>query len=97
MAFATVEGVFFSVVLRAVLAQEAGPASPSPDELISRDEAPPLRLCVPAHGMLQWWAPLDEATLLALNFAMIGEAVDIERAFVSTALPVGLIGTSIGS
>ena len=89
VAFAAVEGIFFSGSFCAIFwLKKRGlmPGLTFSNELISRDEGLHCDFACLLYSMLE--APLDEATL----HAMIGEAVEIERAFVCEALPVGLIG-----
>ncbi len=89
VAFAAVEGIFFSGSFCAIFwLKKRGlmPGLTFSNELISRDEGLHCDFACLLFGMLNNRLP-DERVL-----EIITEAVDIEREFVSSALPVSLIG-----
>ena len=89
VAFACVEGIFFSGSFCALFwLKKRGllPGLTFSNELISRDEGLHCDFACLMYSMLE--RPLPQPTLHAL----VREAVDIERSFVCDALPVDLIG-----
>jgi len=89
VAFAAVEGIFFSGSFCAIFwLKKRGlmPGLTFSNELISRDEGLHCDFACLMYSMLE--AQLDEATV----HTIIGDAVKIEAEFVTDALPVGLIG-----
>lgn len=89
VAFAAVEGIFFSGSFCAIYWLKKRNLMPGlcfSNELISRDEGLHCDFACMLHSMLQ--VKCDPATIVAI----IQDAVDIEKEFVSEALPVGLIG-----
>ena len=89
VAFACVEGIFFSGSFCALFwLKKRGlmPGLTFSNELISRDEGLHADFACTLYGMLQ--RPLPQQTIEQ----MVREAVDIERSFVCDALPVDLIG-----
>jgi ribonucleoside-diphosphate reductase subunit M2 len=90
LAFAIVEGVFFSGAFCAIFwLKKRGlmPGLTFSNELISRDEGMHTDFACLLYSMLEH-TRLDEPTV----YAMFDEALALERAFVSDALPVRLIG-----
>lgn len=88
-AFAVVEGIFFSGSFCAVYwLKKRGlmPGLTFSNELISRDEALHTEFAAHLHGMLR--EPAGEQAI----HAMVAQAVQIEKEFVTQALPVDLIG-----
>jgi len=88
VAFACVEGIFFSGSFCALFwLKKRGlmPGLTFSNELISRDEGLHCDFACLLYSMLE--RPLAEAQVQAI----VREAVEIERAFVSDALPVALI------
>ena len=89
VAFACVEGIFFSGSFCALFwLKKRGlmPGLTFSNELIARDEGLHCDFACELYSMLE--RPLSQETL----HAIVSEAVDIERSFVRDALPVGLIG-----
>ena len=89
VAFACVEGIFFSGSFCALFwLKKRGlmPGLTFSNELISRDEGLHCDFACTLYSMLE--RPLEQSTI----HQMIAEAVDIERSFVCDALPVDLIG-----
>jgi len=87
--FACVEGIFFSGSFCALFwLKKRGlmPGLTFSNELISRDEGLHCDFACTLYHMLE--RPLPQSTIHAL----VSEAVDIERSFVTDALPVDLIG-----
>lgn len=89
VAFAAVEGIFFSGSFCAVYwLKKRGlmPGLTFSNELISRDEGMHTDFACLLYSMLENKINADEVT------AIIREAVEYEKEFVSTAIPVSLIG-----
>ena len=89
IAFAAVEGIFFSGSFCAIFwLKKRGlmPGLTFSNELISRDEGLHRDYACLLYGMLQH--KLEEDTV----YAIISEAVEYEQEFVSDSLPVSLIG-----
>ena len=89
VAFAAVEGIFFSGSFCALFwLKKRGlmPGLTFSNELISRDEGLHCDFACLLYSMLE--RPLPRERLVQI----VTEAVDIERAFVTEALPVSLIG-----
>jgi ribonucleoside-diphosphate reductase subunit M2 len=89
IAFAAVEGIFFSGSFCAIFwLRKRGlmPGLTFSNELIARDEGLHCDFACEMYSMLD--NPLDEGTV----HNIIKEAVDVEKAFVCDALPVSLIG-----
>ena len=89
VAFAVVEGIFFSGSFCAIFwLKKRGlmPGLTFSNELISRDEGMHCDFACMLYGMLE--KKLTDAEL----HAIIGEAVEYEKEFVCDALPVSLIG-----
>jgi ribonucleotide reductase beta subunit family protein with ferritin-like domain len=89
VAFACVEGIFFSGSFCAIFwLKKRGlmPGLSFSNELISRDEGLHQEFAVALYHNLK--TKLDDATI----FQIVSEALDIERDFVSEALPCRLIG-----
>ncbi len=89
LAFAAVEGIFFSGSFCAIFwLKKRGlmPGLTFSNELISRDEGLHTDFACLLYRMLQ--DKLDHSDVIAL----ITEAVDIEKEFITEALPVSLIG-----
>jgi ribonucleotide reductase beta subunit family protein with ferritin-like domain len=89
VAFAAVEGIFFSGAFCAIFwLKKRGlmPGLTFSNELISRDEGLHCRFACQLYSKLQ--RKLTEQQIHSL----IGEAVEIEKCFVCDALPVSLIG-----
>lgn len=89
IAFAAVEGIFFSGSFCSIFWLKKRGLMPGlcfSNELISRDEGMHCDFACLLHGMLQ--NPVSEKRIKEI----ISEAVDIEREFVTSALPVDLIG-----
>ena len=89
VAFAAVEGIFFSGSFCAVFwLKKRGlmPGLTFSNELISRDEGLHCDFACELYRMLE--RPLDRSTLQSI----ISEAVEVEKNFVCDALPVSLIG-----
>lgn len=89
LAFAAVEGIFFSGSFCAIFwLKKRGlmPGLTFSNELISRDEGLHRDFAVLLHSML------DEKLSKETIYELIGEAVEIEKEFVTDALPVSLIG-----
>jgi ribonucleotide reductase beta subunit family protein with ferritin-like domain len=90
IAFAAVEGIFFSGSFCAIFwLRKRGlmPGLTFSNELISRDEGLHCDFACLIYSMLQY-TRLPKETV----YSIIGEAVSIEKEFVSDALPVDLIG-----
>lgn len=90
VAFACVEGIFFSGSFCAIFwLKKRGlmPGLTFSNELITRDEGLHRDFACLLYGILQ--QHLEESTLEQI----IQEAVDIEKEFVCDSLPVDLIGT----
>lgn len=93
MAYAIVEGVFFSGAFCAIFYfKERGilPGLTLSNEFISRDEGLHTDFACLLYSKLNKRLPTDEAT------ALMREAVDIEKAFIIDALPCSLIGMNSG-
>jgi ribonucleoside-diphosphate reductase subunit M2 len=93
VAFACVEGIFFSGSFCAIFwLKKRGlmPGLSFSNELISRDEAMHLEFAVALFGMLN--VKSDVSTV----HAIISEAVTIEKGFILEALPCKLIGMDSG-
>jgi ribonucleotide reductase beta subunit family protein with ferritin-like domain len=91
VAFACVEGIFFSGAFCAIFwLKERGvlPGLCFSNELISRDEALHTEFAVMLHGMLQPRNQLTEGDARA----MILDAVAIEKTFIIDALPCRMLG-----
>lgn len=89
VAFAAVEGIFFSGSFCAIFFMKKRGKMPGltfSNELISRDEGLHVEFACLLYNMLQ--NRLEEETV----YNIIREAVEIEEEFVTSALPVGLIG-----
>jgi ribonucleoside-diphosphate reductase beta chain len=89
VAFAVVEGIFFSGSFCAIFwLKKRGlmPGLTFSNELISRDEGLHCDFACLLYSMLEH--PLPQDTV----HAIVREAVDIERNFICDALPVDLIG-----
>lgn len=89
VAFAAVEGIFFSGSFCSIYwLKKRGlmPGLTFSNELISRDEGLHCEFAALIHGKLE--RPAGEATI----HKMIADAVQIEKEFITEALPVGLIG-----
>lgn len=89
IAFAAVEGIFFSGSFCAIFwLKKRGlmPGLTFSNELISRDEGLHRDFAVLLYSMLENQLPAEEIQQL------ISEAVEIEKEFVTEALPVSLIG-----
>lgn len=89
VAFAAVEGIFFSGSFCSIFwLKKRGimPGLSFSNELISRDEGLHCDFACLLYGMLQ-----EKLTGVRIH-EIIGNAVEIEKQFVSDALPVGLIG-----
>ena len=94
VAFACVEGIFFSGSFCAIFwLKKRGlmPGLSFSNELISRDEGLHQEFAVTLYSLLQ--EKLDDNTLLQI----VVEALDIEREFITEALPCHLIGMNAGS
>src|SRR3990167_5477144 len=93
VAFAAVEGIFFSGSFCSIFwLKKRGimPGLSFSNELISRDEGLHCDFACLLYGMLQ-----EKLTGVRIH-EIIGSAVEIEKQFVSDALPVGLIGMNSG-
>ncbi len=91
VAFAAVEGIFFSGSFCAIYwLKKRGlmPGLTQSNELISRDEALHVDFAVMLYNMLLMGGKLSQDTV----HEIIGDAVQIEREFVCESLSVGLIG-----
>lgn len=91
VAFACVEGIFFSGAFCAIFwLKERGvlPGLCFSNELISRDEALHTEFAVQMHGLLQ---PENRLTAGEAR-TMITDAVDIEKEFIIDALPCRMLG-----
>ncbi|KAF6003630.1 hypothetical protein CCYA_CCYA07G2145 [Cyanidiococcus yangmingshanensis] len=91
VAFAAVEGIFFSGSFCAIFwLKKRGlmPGLTFSNELISRDEGLHCDFACHLYGML----PTEERLPQARIHSMIRDAVDCEKEFVCDALPVSLIG-----
>ena len=89
IAFAAVEGIFFSGSFCAIFWLKKRGLMPGlcfSNELISRDEGLHTDFACLLYSLLE--TKLPEATV----HAIVGEAVELEKSFVSDALPVRLIG-----
>jgi len=89
VAFAAVEGIFFSGSFCSIFwLKKRGlmPGLTFSNELISRDEGMHCEFACLLYGMLNEKLSKEEAT------AIITDAVEIEKEFVTDALPVNLIG-----
>jgi len=93
VAFAAVEGIFFSGSFCAIFwIRKRGllPGLTFSNEMISRDEALHCEFACLLFSMLQYRPSVETVT------SIIVEAVEIEKQFVTDALPVGLIGMNAG-
>ncbi len=91
IAFAAVEGIFFSGSFCAIYwLKKRGlmPGLCTSNEFISRDEGLHCEFACHMHSLLTKEEQIDHETIKAI----ITEAVEIEKEFVSEALPVSLIG-----
>lgn len=89
VAFAAVEGIFFSGSFCSIFwLKKRGlmPGLTFSNELISRDEGLHCEFACLLYGMLKNQLPKEQVT------AIIADAVEIEKEFVTDALPVNLIG-----
>ncbi len=89
IAFAAIEGIFFSGSFCSIFWLKKRGLMPGlcfSNELISRDEGMHCDFACLLHSMLQ--NPVSEKRIKEI----ISESVDIEREFVTSALPVDLIG-----
>jgi len=89
IAFAAVEGIFFSGSFCSIFwLKKRGlmPGLTFSNELISRDEGMHCEFACLLYRMLEHKLPKDQATKI------ITDAVEIEKEFVTDALPVNLIG-----
>lgn len=89
IAFAAIEGIFFSGSFCAIFwlkKRSLMPGLTFSNELISRDEGLHTDFACLLYSMLKNKLSNDEI------YAIISEAVDIEKEFISEALPVELIG-----
>ncbi|WP_304062070.1 ribonucleoside-diphosphate reductase small subunit [Pedobacter glucosidilyticus] len=89
VAFAAVEGIFFSGSFCSIFwLKKRGlmPGLTFSNELISRDEGLHCEFACLLYGMLQNKLSKEEV------YEIISEAVEIEKEFISEALPVNLIG-----
>ncbi|KAL3758848.1 hypothetical protein ACHAWU_003120 [Discostella pseudostelligera] len=89
VAFATVEGIFFSGSFCAIFwLKKRGlmPGLTFSNELISRDEGLHCSFACQLYSKLERKLSQEEIN------AIIGEAVDVEKSFICDALPVSLIG-----
>jgi len=89
VAFAAVEGIFFSGSFCSIFwLKKRGlmPGLTFSNELISRDEGMHCEFACLLYGMLSNKLSQDEV------FKIIGDAVEIEKEFITSALPVALIG-----
>lgn len=94
IAFACVEGIFFSGSFCAIFwLKKRGlmPGLSFSNELISRDEAMHLEFAVELFGMLN--NKSDQKTV----HNIVTEAVSIEKVFITEALPCALIGMNAGN
>lgn len=94
VAFACVEGIFFSGSFCAIFwLKKRGlmPGLSFSNELISRDEGLHQEFAVTLYSLLE--TKLDDNTL----FQIVVEALDIEREFITDALPCRLIGIDSSS
>lgn len=93
VAFAAVEGIFFSGSFCSIFwLKKRGlmPGLTFSNELISRDEGLHCEFACLLYGMLKNKLPQEAVT------AIIREAVEIEKEFITEALPVNLIGMNSG-
>lgn len=93
VAFAVVEGVFFSGSFCAIFWMKKRGKMPGlcfSNELISRDEGMHCDFACMLYGMLE--RPLEAARV----FEIVGDAVKCEKDFVTSALSVDLIGMNAG-
>ncbi len=91
IAFAAVEGIFFSGSFCAIYwLKKRGlmPGLCTSNEFISRDEGLHCEFACHIHSLLTKEEQLDHATIKEI----ITEAVEIEKEFITEALPVSLIG-----
>jgi ribonucleoside-diphosphate reductase beta chain len=89
VAFAAVEGIFFSGSFCSIFwLKKRGlmPGLTFSNELISRDEGMHCEFACLLYGMLQGKLSQEQV------FSIIGDAVTIEKEFITDALPVDLIG-----
>ena len=94
LAFAAVEGIFFSGSFCAIYwLKKRGlmPGLTFSNELISRDEGMHCDFACLLFSMLQQQPPKEEI------LAIILEAVELEKRFIQDALPVSLIGMNAGT
>ncbi len=92
VAFAAVEGIFFSGAFCSIFwlkKRNLCHGLTFSNELISRDEGLHTTFACLLYGMGD---PLPESTI----YQIIGEAVEIEKTFITDALPVSLIGMNSG-
>jgi ribonucleotide reductase beta subunit family protein with ferritin-like domain len=95
VAFACVEGIFFSGAFCAIFwLKERGilPGLCFSNELISRDEAMHTEFAVLMHWTLLAQNRIDEASAVA----MIQGAVAIEKEFITSAIPCRMLGMNAG-
>ena len=89
VAFAAVEGIFFSGSFCSIFWMKKRGLMPGltfSNELISRDEGMHCEFACLLYGMLNNKLSQEEV------FKIIGDAVEIEKEFITSALPVALIG-----
>ena len=89
VAFAVVEGIFFSGAFCAVFwLKKRGlmPGLTFSNELISRDEGLHCSFAVQLYSKLEHKLPEQQI------HSLVGDAVEVEKAFICDALPVNLIG-----
>ena len=89
VAFAAVEGIFFSGSFCSIFWMKKRGLMPGltfSNELISRDEGLHCEFACLLYSMLESKLPQEEV------LAIIGDAVKIEKEFITEALPVDLIG-----
>ncbi|KAL7543180.1 hypothetical protein ACHAXR_012466 [Thalassiosira sp. AJA248-18] len=93
IAFATVEGIFFSGSFCAIFwLKKRGlmPGLTFSNELISRDEGLHCSFACQLYSKLKWQLSQEDINRI------IAEAVDVEKTFICDALPVSLIGMNSG-
>jgi ribonucleotide reductase beta subunit family protein with ferritin-like domain len=91
VAFAAIEGIFFSGSFCSIFwLKKRGlmPGLCTSNEFISRDEGLHCEFACLIHSLLSEEEQCDKATITAI----ITEAVEIEKEFITEALPVSLIG-----
>lgn len=96
VAFAAVEGIFFSGSFCAIYwLKKRGlmPGLATSNEFISRDEGLHCEFACHLHSLLSPEEQLDKATITQI----VTEAVEIEKEFITDALPASLIGINAQS